>query len=470
MIRINIIWTILAPLILVCSLSAEGAVYYASDCSSSAIQAAINKAADGDTVSIPSGNCTWTGSVTMPNTKGLILQGAGSSNTIITTGYTLNLQTALGRQPIRVTGMKFIHTNIKESIIITGRAKNWRIDNNIFDDAGIYGVYSIRIGDNSANSIAFTYGVIDHNQFINRNYATSIFVEWPMGNSDPIAAGDWIWSQPAERGTAQAVYIENNVFSGNATASQVVDSRWGAKYVLRYNTIHNPWIATHSGCSNHGREPIWTEVYKNVFTDDANHYGGSEIEMRTTSGIVWGNTSATTLQRYGITIDHERSYRTDCAGTFGPTCNGTASIDENSGLNGYHCLGQPGWGPPQGTNMNTYSFAGLFTWGNLNSGSAVNMGIANNLGYTSQHLVGGRDFFNSANMTIGPIANRPSTCNVSTSARDIYISTNENSQGAIIYACSATNVWTKHWEPFTYPHPLIGGGNLPFPSQPTDLR
>jgi hypothetical protein len=388
----------------------------------------------------------------MPNTKGLKLLGAGASSTIINlNGYTLNLETSKLRKMIRISGFTFRKSDIAKAVSINGNATNWRIDKNVFDDDGVYGSYTIYLDSNSGNTSSFTYGLIDGNQFINRNYATSIFIEWPLSTDS--VNGDWIWSQPAQRGTAQAVYIENNVFSGNGTYSQVVDGRWGMKYVLRYNTIHNPWISTHSACTNSGRDPIWVEIYKNRFTDDANYYRGSQVEMRSVSGIVWGNTSTEALNKYLVSVDHERSSG-DCTGNYGGWCNGTQSFDGNTGPHGYVCLGQPGWGQPQATDMRAFTFQGVFAWGNSDAGSTVDLNVANNTEYSSEHLVAGREYFNASNMSIGPIGERPVSCSPGPSNRSVYVSTDENTQGATIYVCTATDVWTKHWEPYEYPHPL----------------
>ena len=425
----------------------------AASCSNGDIQSAINSASDGATIIVPAGNCSWNGDVTVPNTKGIKLAGSGTP-ILIMNGHKLYLQTSTGRSPLRVSGLRFRLTDTNWAIQITGTATNWRIDNNIFDENNIYGGYTIRVGSDNCNVDSFTYGVIDHNQFINRNYSTSIFVEWARGDTDPIACGDWIWSQPAELGTAQAVYVEDNVFSDfpAATASQVIDSRWGAKYVLRYNTIHNPWISTHSGCTNQGRDPIWTEVYKNVMTSDASRYFLA-IELRSTSGIVWNNTIAPDPAAIGL--DFERSWRSDCGGPYGGQVDGTRPWDENTpGQSGWRALGQPGWGPPQATNMNNATFAGLFAWQNVQLGAAADQALRKNAALQTTLVQFGRDIFNAANMTIGPIANRSTACSPGPANRSVYVSTDENTQGAKIYICSATDTWSKHWEPFTYPHPL----------------
>lgn len=449
---------LLAPLFFLTFIEVNANIINAVSCSAIDVQNAINSANDGDVVSVPSGNCTWSQDIIIPDTKGITLKGAGSGNTIITTGYSIIVNTLPTNCMVRITGFTFIRSNMTTRIYMLGTAQNWRIDNNIFDDANFFGPYTIEVGVKGNESLdSYNYGVVDHNQFINRNYATSIFVNWVRWGTfqfDVVASGDWVWSQPAQRGTAQAVYIEDNIFSGNGQASQVEDTQFGGKVVIRYNTIHNPWMSTHSGCTNGGRNTPWIEIYKNTFTEDANRYTGNMIELRSTSGIVFDNTSVNELQNFNIGVDHERSYRTDCIGAYGGKADGTRPYDENADSTGYRALGQPGWGPPQLNNMGNATFSGVFVWNNFNNSNLSNLFIANNNGNTSSHLQFGRELFNSLNMTIGLIANRPTTCSV-TPVRSVYVSTDENPQGATLYICTATNVWTKHWEPYTYPHPLV---------------
>lgn len=440
---------------------AWAATINAGSCSAANIQTAINAASDGDTVAVPSGNCTWTSSVTMPNTKGLILQGAGSGITNITLGGNrLLIQSSSGRRPVRITGFSFIkNSGTSWDVQITGTAQDWRIDHNTFNAGNIYGGYQVRVGQDDCNIDSYTYGLIDHNNFTNRNYATSIFMEWTRGNSDPVACGDWVWSQPAQRGTAQALYVEDNTFSdaAGAAASQVIDCRWGCKYVLRYNTINNPWISTHSGCTNGGRDPIWQEIYNNRFAQPGTPYGGSQIEMRSTSGVIFGNASSSPI-RFSISIDHERSYRTDCAGPYGGRADGTRSWDRNtSGQVAWQAMGQPGWGPPQATNMSQSTFAGMFAWGNLNGGNLINLGVVNNNGNTSTHVKSRREYFNSSDISSGSLSARPATCTAGPDGRSIYRATDQNSLGVSLYVCSSTNTWTLHYTPYIYPHPLQTG-------------
>ena len=51
----------------------------AANCTQSTVQAAINSAADGDTVTVPAGTCTWSAAVSISN-KTITLRGAGSGS------------------------------------------------------------------------------------------------------------------------------------------------------------------------------------------------------------------------------------------------------------------------------------------------------------------------------------------------------------------------------------------------------
>jgi pectin methylesterase-like acyl-CoA thioesterase len=82
----------------------------AESSSSVDIQAAIDAASDGDVVTVPAGNATWTSSVTIPSNKGISLIGAGRGNTNITLGrYKLTIETREENSPVRISGFRFIN-------------------------------------------------------------------------------------------------------------------------------------------------------------------------------------------------------------------------------------------------------------------------------------------------------------------------------------------------------------------------
>lgn len=73
----NFISFTVAELILFCLVSstAGAATIVSESCSREHLGAAIAKASDGDTVTIPSGTCTWGSPVTVPSGKSITVQG-----------------------------------------------------------------------------------------------------------------------------------------------------------------------------------------------------------------------------------------------------------------------------------------------------------------------------------------------------------------------------------------------------------
>lgn len=74
---------------LLCVSTAHAAIVPAATCSQEDVQAAVDAAAGGDTVTVPAGECTWTTLETMTPSvwitqRPVILLGAGMDATIIT--------------------------------------------------------------------------------------------------------------------------------------------------------------------------------------------------------------------------------------------------------------------------------------------------------------------------------------------------------------------------------------------------
>ena len=67
------------------AINVEAATRNAASCSRTDVGNAVNSAADGDTIVIPAGTCTWTTSLAITN-KILTLQGAGPNSTVIVDG------------------------------------------------------------------------------------------------------------------------------------------------------------------------------------------------------------------------------------------------------------------------------------------------------------------------------------------------------------------------------------------------
>src|SRR5712692_6193959 len=123
------LWLLLTPLLiaLFCS-GAHAQTITATDCNASSVQAALNQvAADGTTVVIPAGNCTWNSLVTFSNAHSYTVQGQttvsgtcapggscaptdGTTVTLALGGTAVQISTTAGKS-LRITGMTFISTS-----------------------------------------------------------------------------------------------------------------------------------------------------------------------------------------------------------------------------------------------------------------------------------------------------------------------------------------------------------------------
>jgi hypothetical protein len=446
-------------------------VSFAADihCDSTTLQAAIDAAADGDTITCRAGSYTWTASPVIPATKGLTITGKGTTTdtgTLIThAAKPLTINLADANSVVDISGFKITKTASGPSITINnsnnppvyGGDPMFRIHGNYFEDGTLGGYGGIYVSN-------YSYGLIDNNTF-NDFGAYAIYVNYRItGESTSAREGAWAWSQPQAIGTNKAVYIENNTFATTKGASTIaISGSSGARYVARYNTITGSSISSHSGCTGGRYQPIWLESYSNQINYSAS-YG--LLWYRTSSGIMWNNTFPISTSSTVVRVDMERSYRTDCNTTYtdvNKLCNGTVAIDGNtSEMNGWPCMGQPGYGPLQtaytdgvltGEGMGLgYVFSGLFAWGNTNQTTSINLRYNGTQPAQEAHMAFGRELFNTANMIIGGA--KPATCSFDADVgRDIYIDTTDTTK-PIVWQCSATNTWTQHWTPYTCPHPL----------------
>lgn len=446
------------------------------DCDSTTLQAAIDSASDGDTITCKAGSFAWTASPNIPATKGLIITGKGTATetgTLIThAAKPLIINLADANSTVDISGFKITKTATGSSIILYNSNNPpvyagdpmFRIHGNYFEDG---------LTTNSAGTISianYAYGLIDNNTF-NDFGSYGIFTNFQItGEAQSAVEGAWSWSQAQSVGTNKAVYIENNTFATTRGASTIaISGSSGARYVARHNDITGTSISSHSGCTGGRYQPMWLEAYSNKI--DYNAWYGL-LWYRSNSGIMWANSFPLSASSTVMRVDFERSYRADCNTTYttiNTTCNGTQAIDGNTAeMNGWPCMGQPGYGPLQTTITDGdvtdngmdlgYVFSGLFAWANTRGAStAINLGYNGSYATQEAHMAFGRELYNTAHMTIGGA--KPETCTAATgtSGRDIYIDTT-TAASPVIWQCSATNTWTQHWTPYTCPHPLAGAG------------
>jgi hypothetical protein len=306
----------------------------AASCSLADVQTRINEAADGDTVLIPAGNCTWTSGIA--TSKGIIIKGAGATSTVITGGG-FDMATPNGKS-FRITGIGWRGDT---GISVTGTSKSWRIDNSAWTNA------SGRVQDRVIwiePDCDYTTGLIDHNVFKDTQATVNIHVRSGCvgGNRE------WIRNSPA--GSADNnVFVENNTFDNASWTGNVVnDCEGGGSMVWRYNTIKNLYIQTHDAIIGGLRGCRSMEVYENNWTVTNNCF--VPIALRGGRQIVFNNTltgAAANSCSLFIAYATYRSYQTGgqawniCSATSGSFC-GSASKEPIACTSDAQCGGVAG--------------------------------------------------------------------------------------------------------------------------------
>ena len=414
--------------ILVWNTEAEGGTINALSCSRNDVQAAINSANVGDTVEIPSGNCTWSSKIVV--TKSISIIGGGIGNTVITDGVSGDNLIELGNSSStiapRLSGMTIkgsaSKSGFKAMIQLAGLSSGlgFRIDHISFYH---WTNEAIQTWDG-------VWGVIDHCNFTENGGGYAIYFRHDRWNG----VGDWgdnSWADADGFGTYKFVFIEDSTFSTSASSSVVYsDSCGGARYVYRYNTFNNGNIRSHGTDSTpRVRGTRSVEVYNNAFENNLS--GGPHdtvFEYRSGTLLFYNNTiSGSVGFDWGPALRLNRNSGT----TWWPPCTGSFALDKNQpGLSGYLCLDQPGAGQADyfsegNGGSNGWTGISPYTWPNQASSPVF---MWNNTGYNVGEG-GGSDIRIQAN-------------------RDYYLSPKQG------------------YTAYTYPHPLQGGG----PAVPTNLR
>jgi hypothetical protein len=462
--KTTLMMTVLTPAMIG---AAHGATITAPSCSLSAVQTAINSASAGDTVFVPSGNCSWSSTLVLPNNKKITLQGAGKNATIIT--GSLNF----GSSGSRVTGFTFTGN---PDIYTYGYG--FRLDNCKLQRSTWNNIVTIKEYNSSPQQ---AWGLVDNNEIINgRVNAEGSPYLLSEGKQQHV-----LWANGLNLGGPTAIYVENNTFSApNVANSQVaVDANYGGRVVFRYNTVNDGlFLTVHSSQEGGNRAAQSWEIYGNTVANASNTPVYAPIRMRAGTGVMFMNKITGTWSDPSILFDNVRSYAAAAQG--GGLCNGSSAWDGNQDSSGYPCRDQIGRGPdnPQWDHSPVKSYTQplipAYVWANKNANNGeVPVGV---ISVSAKHIKANRDFyasnpsFNGTNGGVGcgTLAARPTSCTTGVA----YWATNQScsslngmvgaSHTAVIdgtlYRCSSPNTWTKHFQPYTYPHPLKGsGGSTP---------
>lgn len=460
--------------VLLLSIDCYGDIHVAVSCSYSDVGASITVADTDDTVSIPPGECDWGGSeLTINKAIKLIGAGAGDGSSCVgktcltSTGTFLKITTGSANAsfPVRISGISMTITGSPGSevsaIAIEGSGYNWRINNNYFYKED--GKIAIIVGAMNGGGTWTLFGLVDNNTFINGTVGV-------IGSGE---AAEDSWTSPSQWGTANAVFIEDNIFKRTAMGyfANSFDANGGARAVIRYNIFYDARIEAHGSCYNeNSRGTRSLEVYNNEFYRTHTDTSGSWIRTRGGSAVITGNYVAGAWANYPGTVelDDRRSYfAAECNGTFG-WADGGSSYDGNlpnpaygGNISGWPALDQIGRGTQTtvlGANPTVQTSDPLYIWGNT----------------AGKVCMSGTDLYKTCASNSDCINSDCSTTKLTPNIATL--SNNKNMQPFAIVAgrdyfdeTSGSN--TKNgWTPYAYPHPLrvqkftgnvmIGGAGL----------
>jgi hypothetical protein len=252
----------------------------AASCSQNDVNNAINSASSGDTVTVPAGNCSWSG---LSVAKAITLQGAGVGQTNIS----LNGTTTFTKQSagvMRITGFSFSVSgggDANKPLMINGSwlgAQPIVFANNSFNVSGS-GLFRINVpGGVIFTQDKFTGGWDD--SFLQIKDASDSQGSWThadsLGNRDT-------------NGTMN-IYIEDSTFLGGS--NQGIDCDDACRMVNRHNTFTNSESNSHGDdTSDYGMRHF--EIYGNRFlnTRDSSQLANENqaIWIRGGTGVIYNN-------------------------------------------------------------------------------------------------------------------------------------------------------------------------------------
>jgi hypothetical protein len=404
---------LLAIMLLLLPVAILADTHVASTCSDWDVMTAINASSNGDTVSVPAGNCTWDGVPAVVIQKEIVLQGAGVGSTNIT--ISANSAFYASSDNFRITGFTITsdeNFGIQEGGLVEVRnpATGWRIDSNQFEplsDTNVYdGATSILVTTNAS-------GLIDNNTFTNHvsqrtisslGYHSGITI-WPSGGSP---RGVTRWGYTSQLNNDQyTIFIEDNDFYSYKQFSShnphAVYTAYGAIHVFRHNTLTNVNFDAHGYENTVGTKEY--EISNNTWVVETNHNLDTIILLRGGTGVVYNNTvthQGNANWNYFTYMLETRVNGKRAAPTrpelYGGVNTQTCCADEE----GYPCVDQVGRSQSTGTSPNKSQASDpVYFWGNTFSKAAnvTNTPTARNTTWVSgcdddisDFIQSGRDF------------------------------------------------------------------------------
>ena len=278
-----------------------GRTIEAVDCSNDAVQAAIDGSSSGDTVAIPSGDCTWDQKVSVPYNKKIVLKGAGTSNLVIRWKGP-NEAIDLGRSGSRLTGVKVVITSDADTSAcgVHVYGDGWRVDHCDFDNETEKNKTGIYVRGTS--SYPDPTGLRDNCTF--NNSRVNI-------HGDASLTAHRSWFSDYKLGSSNFVFVEDCTFNRTIFGNSI-DVQYGGNYVFRHNTVVNSHAEVHSatqGDGSHRAGRLW-EIYDNTFICNSQDY--APFRLRGGTGVVFNNSVSGKYDDVNILLDNVRTYEGYC--------------------------------------------------------------------------------------------------------------------------------------------------------------
>lgn len=480
----------------------------AASCNLSDVQAALNKVtADGTTVLIPSGTCTWSTTLTYTASNSLTILGSGSQSTpgggdatIIVDATSPNaalaITTVVGKS-FRLAAITFQGASggtlgYNGTVRIMGTSQAARVDH----------VHFKQLNDLNLAFYNWVYGVVDHSVFDGTSVINGVRVEHDTWNG--YINGNGAWADLPYYGTNKAIYIEDNTFNCSGDNCFATDSDSGGHIVFRHNSLTNTIFQVHDQASDH-RAPRMFEMYNNSFNaSDSNAQLFDSAQLRGGSGMVFNNTSnMKDIARAIVDRSENNSLlwgecaigSTTCGnwGMCGPVSvnasnGGPSAWDQNSDSNGYPCMDQIGRGKgdlitgtfPNKVNSATNSISypnqavePVYEWNDswtnaCKCGSLWLTTASSVLSQNRDYYLYTANFNGTSGVGSGPISDRPTSCAAGPGGNTPGVAYWATDTGTL-YTCNPANTWTAYYTPYVYPHPLVAGGGVGTPPAPAGL-
>lgn len=453
----------------------------AASISQANVNTAITAADDGDCVVVPSGSAAWNdldlqakdiqligaSTITCSGTPGASDYACASDATnsaISTSGTAIHLDLEAKQ---RITG--FVISGSEAGYLINCQGnqdatKFFRVDHialistdNAWTPQRCFG------GDNGVHP----QGIWDHNRLqdgiaIHTNGTNEVDLSEPVMNE--------LWAvEPVLGDSDQVVYVEANYFVVQAGDAMInfADGNYGARSVLRYNTMDGPSIAGFEFHSPQGANRGYQrwEAYENHFIDldDSDTCFWGPLFIRGGTGVAFNNNTSGSISgcNWQYVFDNVRSADDDPIATL-DVCDGTSApsgVDQNTGgQSGWHCRDQVGishdltlWDSVSPFGAWNQNVKPAYVWNNQITNSVVAWNVSD-LDRNETHIQANRDFYDTdatfdgtTGVGSGVVASRPSTCTAGVG----YFATDEEK----LYKCTATDTWALYFTPYEYPHP-----------------